>query len=373
MALLFAALFLADILAITLPFMAIYLWKQWQMYGGTDADTYAHWCLYGAIAAALFTLLGRFIIGPLLSRAKKGEDEPLMPEPKHRESIRRPDGSIINVEYYGKDDGEAIIFIHGLNASIKNWYYQVKYFSRQYRIITMDLAGMGRSVRPSNKDYSLQKLAADLQAVIDHSGVTNPILWGHSLGGMTILTLLAKNARLKTSPIRGAILHNTTYTNPLRTIIFRRVLTALERPVITGLCYVLIYSSPIVWIIRWLSYINGGALMMTRFLMFAGTQTAKQLDFITLLSVSTPPAVMARGCLGMFGYDVTNMLPNITVPTLILASDKDRLTQPDASAYMHDHLPNATLVTVKPANHQSLLERHEDVNAAAKEFIEGLK
>lgn len=122
-----------------------------------------------------------------------------------------------------------------------------------------------------------------------------------------------------------------------------------------------------------MSYLNGGALLMTRFLMFTGTQTGKQLDFITLLSISTPPAVMARGCLGMFGYDVTNALPNITVPALILTSDRDRLTQPDASAYMNDHLANASLITVASANHQSLLEKHEEVNAAAKAFIEQLK
>ena len=71
-----------------------------------------------------------------------------------------------------------------------------------------------------------------------------------------------------------------------------------------------------------------------------------------LLSTLTPPAVMARGCLAMFRYDVTRDLPSITVPTLIIGANIDRLTRPDASAYMKEHMPNAELITVVPGNHR---------------------
>lgn len=112
---------------------------------------------------------------------------------------------------------------------------------------------------------------------------------------------------------------------------------------------------------------------MTRWLVFTGTQTAKQLDFTTLLSTMTPPAVMARGCLGMFRYDVTGDLQNITVPTLVIGASKDRLTRPDASEFMARHIPNARLVMLQPANHEGLLERHAETNEAAASFIEGLE
>jgi pimeloyl-ACP methyl ester carboxylesterase len=91
-----------------------------------------------------------------------------------------------------------------------------------------------------------------------------------------------------------------------------------------------------------------------------------------LLSTLAPPAVMARGCLGMFQYDVTEQLPQIEMPVLIIAADNDRLTRPDASEYMRSHIPKAQLVTVSPGNHQSLIERHKEVNKAARDFIESL-
>jgi pimeloyl-ACP methyl ester carboxylesterase len=359
-------------LSVAYPLIAYYLWQEWRVFNGTAADDYADRCLYGAIAITLFIFLGRFLVRVLLSKPRPGEDEPRIEEAPRRDSIKRPDGTIINIEYYGKEEGQPIIFIHGWNANSKNWYYQRKRFEKDYRLIMMDLAGLGRSTRPENKDFSLEKMAADLQAVIDHTGVGNPILWGHSMGGMTILTLLAKYRDPNRTAIKGAILEHTTYTNPVRTIIFSKLMTAIQKPVLTPLCYLLIYLSPLVWIFRWMSYLNGSTHIMVRYLMFAGTQTAKQLDFTALLSTLAPPAVMARGVLGMFRYDVIKELPNITVPTLIIAANKDRLTRPFASIYMDEHIPNASIVMVDPGNHQALQERHQEVNDAARQFIETL-
>jgi len=75
----------------------------------------------------------------------------------------------------------------------------------------------------------------------------------------------------------------------------------------------------------------------------------------------------------MFRYDVKNELSQIAVPTLIIAANKDRLTRPDASVYMNEHIPNSQLVMLTPANHQGLLERHKEVNEEATLFIQTLK
>jgi pimeloyl-ACP methyl ester carboxylesterase len=92
----------------------------------------------------------------------------------------------------------------------------------------MDLPGMGKSTRPSNKDFSLNKMAADLQAVIEQTGAKNPILWGHSMGGMTILTSVAKNRDANRPAVKGMILEHTTYTNPVGTMLFRGMMTAIQ-------------------------------------------------------------------------------------------------------------------------------------------------
>jgi pimeloyl-ACP methyl ester carboxylesterase len=213
-------------------------------------------------------------------------------------------------------------------------------------------------------------MAADLAAVIRHTGAENPVLWGHSIGGMVILTMLAgKGDR---PPVRGMILEHTTYTNPVRTMLFGRLMTVLQKPVIDPLCWILVALSPVVWISRWMSYFNGNSHLLTRLLTFAGTQSPAQLDFITRLSTMAPPAVTARGVLGMFRYDVTNDLPHIKVPALVLAANQDRLTRPEASHYLATHLPDAQLLLLAPAGHQGLVERHAEANEAAEAFLAGL-
>lgn len=363
------AFLLADILSITYPVIAYYLYKEWDRYHTTIDEGYAQRCLYSAIAIAVLILLGRFLIIALLSKSRKGEDEPQMFSADKRDKIERPDGSAIHVEYHGNEEGQPIIFVHGLNANSKNWYYQRKYFEKDHRLIMMDLAGMGKSTRPGNKDFSMAKMAADLLAVMQHTGAKNPILWGHSMGGMAILTLLAKSQDANRPAIKGVILQHTTYTNPVRTTVFRRFMTAIQKPVLVPLCYLLIFLSPLVWLVRWMGYLNGSSHILTRWLTFAGTQTARQLDFTTLLSTLTPPAVMARGCLGMFRYDVTRELLAMKVPALVIGAGKDRLTRPDASEYLSRRMPNAELVMLRPGNHQALVERHVEANKAAERFI----
>jgi pimeloyl-ACP methyl ester carboxylesterase len=127
--------------------------------------------------------------------------------------------------------------------------------------------------------------------------------------------------------------------------------------------------SPVLWLSRWMSYLNGNSLIMTRFLTFAGTQTGKQLDFTALLSTMAPPAITGRGVLGMFEYDATEVLNSITVPALIFGAVSDRLTKLEASITMNKNIPGSTLVSLSPAGHMGFVERHEEVNAAASLFI----
>jgi lipid-A-disaccharide synthase-like uncharacterized protein len=78
MILLWLAFLIADLFSIAYPFLAYYLWREWDRYNGTANDAYADRCLYGAIALLLFILLGRFLIKVLLSKHRNGEDEPRM-------------------------------------------------------------------------------------------------------------------------------------------------------------------------------------------------------------------------------------------------------------------------------------------------------
>ena len=157
MPLLILAFFIADLLSIAFVFLGYHLWREWDTYRDTVDGDYAQRCLYGAIALALYIFLRKFLIKLLLSKSRKGEDEPRRFSTKKQEKLNRPDGTIINIEHDGVENGQPILFVHGLNANTKNWYYQVKHFVKTHRVILMDLPGLGGSTRPPIKIFQWKR------------------------------------------------------------------------------------------------------------------------------------------------------------------------------------------------------------------------
>jgi pimeloyl-ACP methyl ester carboxylesterase len=367
------ALLLTDLFSVAFVVADIYLWKEWYDHRNIFGDEdYTRRCLIGAIALLAYVLLaGRSLIRLLLSKSRPGEDEIKAERLPEQEQLQRPDGSVINIEHGDVKGNQTIVFIHGWNSNSMQWYYQKKFFASRYHLVLMDHPGLGKSKRPDNKDYSLEKLAADLDAVIQHTKALNPVLWGHSMGGMTILTY-CKQYPEKLKGIKGLILEHTTYTNPVKTAILSKLLTAIQNLILKPICWLMIALSPILWVSRWMSYLNGNMLIMTRFLTFAGTQTGKQLDVTSLLSAMAPPAITARGVLGMFNYDASTTLKQINVPTLVIGANTDKLTKLEASETMAASIPGAKLLTLAPAGHMGFVERHQETNQAVAGFLSSL-
>jgi pimeloyl-ACP methyl ester carboxylesterase len=373
MPLLLLLLLLTDLLTVAFIVLDVHLIREWLHWKDTYHHALARNYLYGAIAVTAFTLIGRVPIKWLVSKFRKHEDEPVQEHSKLSEMLQRPDGSVINIEFMGDNTQQPILFIHGWNANSTEWYYQKKYFSKNYRVILIDLPGLGKSKRPNNKDFSLQKMAADLEAVIEHLKLNKAILWGHSIGGMVILTYCTQLAKNLDKRVKAIVLQHTTFTNPTYTSILSRFLRAVQKPILYPICYLMIALSPIFWLSKWMSYLNGTMLLSTRFLTFAGSQTPSQLNFISRLSAMAPPSVFARGMLGMMKtYDVSNDIDKLNIPALIFAAKYDKLTKPVASEYMQKHIPDSHIVTLSPAGHQGLVERHAETNDAAEKFIKGL-
>ena len=79
----------------------------------------------------------------------------------------------------------ALIFVHGWSCDSRYWRNQTSVFSKDYKVITVDLAGHGHS--SSNRtDYTIASFANDVKAVINKEEINRAILIGHSMGGGVI-------------------------------------------------------------------------------------------------------------------------------------------------------------------------------------------
>src|SRR5207253_2582502 len=140
-----------------------------------------------------------------------------------------------------------------------------------------------------------------------------------SIGGMTILTFCRLFPEALGTRVAGLVLVHTTYTNPVRTTSMSGLYTAIQKPIIEPLLHLTIWLWPLIWLMNWLSYLNGSLHSSTRRELFAGTQTRAQLEFITRYQPHDNPEILARGMFGMLGYDATETLGTIRIPTLVIA------------------------------------------------------
>jgi pimeloyl-ACP methyl ester carboxylesterase len=348
----FLFIWLVGLLSISILGGGIYILYEWYI-GELEGMSY----LLGGLAMILWSFGGRFISLPLFRRP--GTDEPKRIRSETVQRVRRPDGTVLQVEFYGPEDGQPIILSHGWGPNSTVWYYAKRQLSDRFRVIVWDLPGLGKSSKPKNKDYSLEKYARDLEAVVDLVGKP-VILLGHSMGGMLILTFCRLFPEQLGSRVAGLILVDTTYTNPVKTAILSKVLRAVQKPLLEPLLYLTIALSPLLWLMTWLSYLNGSLHISVELSGFKGTETRGQLEFSALLSALGSPGVLARGTLAMFKYEETATLSTINVPVLLIVGASDIATKPGASIRMKAVLPQSEFVTLRPGGHMSLMEQNQE-------------
>jgi pimeloyl-ACP methyl ester carboxylesterase len=82
----------------------------------------------------------------------------------------------------GPENRPVIAFTHGVMMDHRIFHLQRGLFSQQYRILTWDVRGHGRS-RPDGGEFSIRLAAEDLLAILDQINARKVVLVGHSMGG----------------------------------------------------------------------------------------------------------------------------------------------------------------------------------------------
>jgi pimeloyl-ACP methyl ester carboxylesterase len=102
-----------------------------------------------------------------------------------KKTLRTADGVNIVYEVRGKGD-TALVFLHGWCGDREYWKHQVEPFAADYRVVTLDQAGHGESGK-DRKDWTVDSLAGDVEALVKELGLKRVILVGHSMGGSVAL------------------------------------------------------------------------------------------------------------------------------------------------------------------------------------------
>lgn len=106
---------LSSLLTITILGGGAYVLYEWY-----EGELISDWWLYLGIGLLLWSVLG-FL--PILLLHRPGKDEPKPNRSQRVERLPRPDGSEIQVEFFGPDRAPTLILTHGWGPDSTAWYY----------------------------------------------------------------------------------------------------------------------------------------------------------------------------------------------------------------------------------------------------------
>jgi 3-oxoadipate enol-lactonase len=250
---------------------------------------------------------------------------------------------IVHHEVTGPADAPALVLSNSLGADLRMWDPQAEALAERFRLVRYDTRGHGRSPVPDGP-YTIDHLGQDLIALLDHLEIERAHVAGLSLGGMTGMWLgIHAPERID----RLVLLCTSARLGPPETWADRAAVVRAQGTEAVAEAGVG----------RWL----------TDDFRAAHAETAAWLrDMIA----ATPDAGYAACCAVIEHMDLTDGLPAIPAPTLVIAGAQDPATPPEHAERIVAAVRDARLEVLDPAAHLANVEQPEAVTRLIVEHLE---
>jgi pimeloyl-ACP methyl ester carboxylesterase len=294
--------------------------------------------------------------------------------PSRSVEVRALDGTRLHAEVFGPEDGYPIVLAHGITCAIRVWAYQINDLASDYRVIAYDHRGHGRSGLPTRRaNYGLNFLAADLDAVLEATlkPGERAVIAGHSMGGIAISSWSERYPLRVTERADAVALINTTTGDAIRHVRLAPVPARLSDARVRA-AEVLLKNLGAARVPRG---IDRPSRRFVQMLAVGRDADPAVADFIYDLFAATPAAGRggwARTLVHGLGSSKHISLQNLTVPTLVIGSEKDRLLPMVSSRYIARMAPNLADFVELSGGHCAILERPDDVNRQLRWLIESV-
>lgn len=289
-----------------------------------------------------------------------------------RLSVRSADGTALCAELFGAVDDESAttaVLAHGWTENRSYWVHQIRSLSEAgMRVVAFDLRGHGDSDRAAGGDYAIERFGEDLEAVLAACAprAERTLVAGHSLGAMAIAAW-AEDHDVRTR-VGAAALLNTGVGDLLAESLLVPVpalaqainKTIAVRGFLGSRAPLPRFSSPI-------------SHALIRYIAFGPAATPAQVAFYERMLIASPPDARADIGIALSEIELYDALPRLTVPTVVIAGESDRLTPPSHARRIAEMLPALEQLIILPATgHMAPLERPDEINRALAGLAERL-
>lgn len=241
-----------------------------------------------------------------------------------------PTARINGIELYYEvhGSGPLLYLISGLGGSARFWEPNLAELARDYTVVLHDQRGTDRSERPEMA-YSVELLADDVIALMDHLGHRSARFVGHSTGG-AICQVLAS-----TTPERVQAM--VLYASWPATDAHFSWCFKLRRAVLDGAGTD--------------AYCHGNILFMYPAWYVQENAQALEVEARNAAVLAQPYAVVTGRIDAILAFDWLERLADVATPTLVVCAADDILTPPYQSRRLADAISGSRLEVLETGGH----------------------
>ncbi len=239
-----------------------------------------------------------------------------------------------------------IVMIHGAGGSIEVWFRQVADYARHFNLLLVDLAGHGGSANESfGKGFNFSRAAEQVMEVVNHLKIEKGHFIGLSLGSIVVRLIAKHNPQQVSSMVlAGAVTELNAKVRLLLTLA-----TAFKRIIPYGLIKRVIAKC----IIPQEKYGKSKKLFLNN---------AKKVSFDSFLNW------LKLGD-GVSKYIKDLFEEYISIPTLYLMGEDDKLFLPKVQKTVRNGGDNVSLIVVPDAGHVCNVDNKRFFNQHSLEFM----
>lgn len=252
------------------------------------------------------------------------------------------------IAYRAAGSGPPLILLHGGLADSRAWRREIDVFSDQFQVVAWDAPGCGESSDPS-PDASLDDYADVVAGLVDALELDRAHILGHSFGGGLALAVYKRHSQLVRSMIlvsayagwAGSL--STEEVEQRR----RRAERNARRPAQE-------------WIDEFLATL------------FDETTPRRRIEETRRIMLDTRPEGMLPMLNAFAEADLTDVLDEVAVPTLLLYGDRDQRAPRRVAESLSSSIPESRLVFVAGAGHDVHVEAPDAFDNEVRGFLQGV-
>jgi pimeloyl-ACP methyl ester carboxylesterase len=261
------------------------------------------------------------------------------------------------IYYEDRGGGRVLLLVHGWSCSSRFWRRNAPELAKEFRVITMDLRGHGRSSKIL-AGHTVDQYARDVREVIEQLGVRDVTLVGWSLAGPVVLSYcrqFASDSRISAlglvditpfpfSPADWNSHSLKNYNTAGMNAMFRTYT-----------------ADPLKFLIAY-----------THNMFKDGKVPEEDRPWVPVEMSGTPPWIATAIYSDYVMSDYTEVLPAIEVPAIVFAADSNVFKKGiEMGRSIAARIPNATFIPFEDAGHLLFYEQPGKFNNALIDFVKG--